>query len=292
MIEPFTLSVPELAERWSVTPRQIIEQALALRLPILFLFDGLVFDNNDRWLRGIGAWAERREVESLRTMIENRETHIRRNAAGLTGEFDRMNREEVIEERRAINDGRRRLLELETLLEKREEERAKHECSEYMRALPKTLLEIMQHGETAFPSVALHPQSTVVVADHKGTKVWDGQMVALEPGRAGQWKPRLKMDDLLIPIVAIKAIESAGTQNKEEPAKHVSKSQLQEQAMLDALRKLGYTPGALPPQTPGSSWVKAQARRGLSSRKDLFTTKTFDSTWERLRKSGEIAEQA
>ena len=292
MIEPSYLSVPELADRWNQTTRQILEHALALRLPVLFPFDGLAFDQADRWLMGHGAHDEQRELEQKREWIASSERHIKRNAAGLTGEFDRMERDDVITLRRQITEAEKRIAVLADLLETRDRDRRKHEFRGYMRALPDTLWTIQQNGEIIFPWKAMHPLSTVRLIELDGKTVWEGRLMTLEAGIYGRQQPKLTTADLLVPMVAIKAIESASTQNKEEPAKHVPKGQLQEQAMLDALRKLGYTPDALPPKTPGSNWVKAQARRELSSRKDLFTTKTFDSTWERLRKSGEIAEQA
>ncbi|MNR65461.1 hypothetical protein D3C85_1885020 [compost metagenome] len=61
--------------------------------------------------------------------------------------------------------------------------------------------------------------------------------------------------------------------------------------MIAALRQLGYAPEALPKRVAGSEWVKAKAWRALSERKDLFTEGTFAKAWERLRSSGEIAEQ-
>lgn len=292
MIEPSYLSVPELADRWSQPARQILEHGLALRLPILFPFDGLAFDQADRWLMGHGAAAEQRELEQKREWVASCETLLKRNAAGLTGEFDYLDRDGVIDLRHQIIEANKRIELLSGLLEKRDRDRLKHEFSGYMRALPETIWKAMNNGEAAFPSLALHPLSPVNLINVDGKVCWDGHLMTLEPGLSGRWHSKLGAADLLVPMAAIKAIESASTQNMEEPAKHVPKGQLQEQAMLDALRKLGYTPDALPPKTPGSNWVKAQARRELSSRKDLFTTKTFDSTWERLRKSGEIAEQA
>ena len=74
--------------------------------------------------------------------------------------------------------------------------------------------------------------------------------------------------------------------------KYVPKTTRQEQAVITALRQLNYTPEALPARRPGKTWVKAEVWRVLSERTDLFTRGTFESTWERLRASDEIAEQA
>jgi hypothetical protein len=291
MIEPITLSVPELAERWSVTPRQILEHALALRLPVLFPFDGLAFDQADRWLMGHGAADEQRELDHKREWVASCEAQIKRNAAGLTDEFDRLGRDDVISLRRQITEAEKRIEVLTDLLEARERERRKREYRGHMRALPDTLWTIQQNGEVTFPRLAMHPLSAVQLTEFEGRIHWDGRIMALEPGIAGQWKPRLCINDLLVPMQAIREWEAANNDALESQAKHTPKWQLQDRAMLDTLRKLGYTPEALPPKTPGSDWVKAQARRELALRKDLFTTKTFDSTWERLRKSGDIAEQ-
>lgn len=291
MIEPLYLSVPELAERWGQTARQILEHSLVLRLPIIFPFDGLAFDQEDRWLMGHGAHDEQRELEQKREWIASSEAHLKRNAAGLTGEFDRLERDDVIGLRRQITVAMRRVEVLEELLEKRDRDRRKHVFRGYMRALPDTIWSVMRNGSSAFPRLALHPDSPVHLVEIEVGTCWDGRIMTLEPGLSGSWRNELHMADLLVPMLSIKALEASSAQGQEAPARQVPKSKLQDQAILDALCRLGYAPRALPPKRPGAEWVKAEARRELAGRTDLFTTKTFDATWERLRKSGDIAEQ-
>ncbi|OUS81032.1 hypothetical protein [Pseudomonas putida] len=47
MIEPLFLSVDELAERWGVTRRQILEHGMMMRFPTWYMFDGTIVQHPD-----------------------------------------------------------------------------------------------------------------------------------------------------------------------------------------------------------------------------------------------------
>ncbi|MNF80534.1 hypothetical protein D3C84_627800 [compost metagenome] len=289
MIEPEFLSVPELAERWKQTPRQIIDHAVSLRLALYFLFDGLAFDFDNYWYSSTGAPRERREFAHLTEWIESSEASLKRNAMGLTGKFDSMGEEDVMQLRTMINHKRKRLEELRRILDEREAKIKQFHYRGHLRVGPETLTNIARNGETPHPSQAYHPDFPVSLRKSDQCMVLDGQIMRLES--YGDWKPKLVADDLLASMREIKTLETSSTSSSEATTKHVPKQLLQEQAVIAALRQLGYAPEALPKRVAGSEWVKAKAWRALSERKDLFTEGTFAKAWERLRSSGEIAEQ-
>lgn len=288
MIETDFLSVPELAERWKQSQRQILEHALALRLPTVFLFDGLAIDRHDRWHLGHGAHNEERELDHLRTWVAKCEKQIQLNARGQADEFERLSRGDVRELRLRIIEKQERIEELTELLSQRERERFKRECRSYMGALPLTLMELTRSQETIFPSLALHPSHPARLTMFDGKPCWDGRLMSLEPGTA-PWKPRIGIADLLIPMSVIKAIEASQSES-EAPAKHVTKAQRQEGAILATLREMGFDSVALPPSAPGRATPKAKVREQLLRRPDLFTKGSFAKAWQRLRDSKEIKE--
>jgi hypothetical protein len=70
-----------------------------------------------------------------------------------------------------------------------------------------------------------------------------------------------------------------------KPIKSIAMARQQENAILDAIKKLGYDPQNLPKIIPGKRGVKAEVRTALLLH-PLFKDKTtvFDKTWERLSK--------
>jgi hypothetical protein len=82
------------------------------------------------------------------------------------------------------------------------------------------------------------------------------------------------------------------TEGIKEPPKVRRKMRDQEDAILHALVKLGYSPKSLPSKDPGKPGVKAATRRALASSPLFDATKSFDKAWEQLRKDGAIAESA
>lgn len=296
MIEPIYLSVAELAERWKQTPRQIVELGLNMRFPMFFMFDGLVFDVSNEWLRDSGASLKHQELEHLAGLIKDNETHIRRNAAGLTDDFSKMDSDQVVSLCRLIDIQKQKVEEIKQALENRESQRLKHHYRGPVRAVYDTLWQIQTNKETAFPYKALRPNAPYFLWDRDGNAQWDGWMVALEPGLSSRWKDRLYIDDLLVLTAHIEALEEIReSQSKEDPEsqeKPVQRQSLQEQIIIETIECLGYTPTALPPFRQGSkSWVKSEVWQLLKKRPDMFTGSSFKHAWDRLRANRKISEK-
>lgn len=72
------------------------------------------------------------------------------------------------------------------------------------------------------------------------------------------------------------------------PKKIKGRQQLQEEAIIDSLITKGFDPKNLPPRPNGGSGAKAVAREHCLQNRSLFTVKTFNSAWDRLREQKEI----
>ncbi|MBV6823867.1 hypothetical protein [Pseudomonas sp. PD9R] len=302
MIEPTFLSVPELAERWGASSRQILEHGISRALPILFAFEGLAFDQADRWLMSHGAHDEAMELEAKTKSVASSEAHLRRNAAGNVDEFSRMDQDEVVALRQSINADHNRIRELSDRLEQRDRARLDYRFMGYMRAPPRVLWELMQNDDTPFPHLAFHPISDVQLVNIDGRTVWEGRMMTLEPDITGAWKGRLRVSDLLIPWTSAKALEAAQksfqgeadsppSTSDHDATKPVPRMKAQAAAILAEISRLGHDPKALPLGSPGKPGVRAQVSNVMKEqRPDLFTTSSFKRAWEDLRSSGEIAD--
>lgn len=278
MIEPQFLSIPELASRWNATERQILEHGSLFRIPVCFLFDGLAFNQAERWLMGHGAHDEELELETKKTRKADWEDHLKRNALGLTDEFTRLNDQQVLDLRKSITEYEQRIAMLNDLLDDRLLKRRGKTVFGYLRLPPRIIIDIQEQSTIPFPHLALNQA---------------GELLTLEPGITGKWKSTLSTSDLLIPLADIKAIEvQQNTDGNPEDRRQVSKAGLQELAIIKEIRDLGYDPRALPPMSSGRPWVKKDIWSRLEKRTDLFISrKTFDVAWDRLRGSGEIEEQ-
>lgn len=69
----------------------------------------------------------------------------------------------------------------------------------------------------------------------------------------------------------------------------ISKQQAQEVRILELLRAQSYEPLALAPRASGKPGPKAEIRTLALTERKLFTEKSFEKAWERLRGAGEIA---
>ena len=69
----------------------------------------------------------------------------------------------------------------------------------------------------------------------------------------------------------------------------VPKQRAQERRIIELLRAQGYEPQALAHRAPGKPGAKAEIRTLALNEPALFTTKTFDTAWQRLRDGGELA---
>jgi len=293
MIEPDFLSVAELASNWKATPRQILEHGAHLRLPILFSFSGLAFEQADRWLMSHGAADEQQELQQKIELIKKWDSEIKRNAAGLTDRFSHMDRQQVVELRSKITEYVERTERLKDLLQLRERDRRSCEYFGYMRLPPRAIQEVIDQGEIPYPHLAFHPGSRLQLAEADGRPYVDGAIMTLEPGTGGKWKDRLTIDDLLIPMAAIKQLESKVSPPATSAlSKRIPKAVEQENAALEALRSLGYEPSATPKKKQGTSGVRNEVWLTVKDRTDLFGSQgVFNKTWERLRSNGEIIDQ-
>lgn len=277
MIEPKFLSVPELASRWNGTERQILEHGSHLTIPIFFLFEGLAFNQTERWLTGHGAADEESELENKKILIAEWEQLLRRNAAGQTDMYSRMDRGQVTDLRSLMTEYEERIEVITRLLSDRSAQRKTKSVYGYLRLLPRSIAEIQSLGSIPFPHMAINKM---------------GELMTLEPGISGYWKQTLGAADLLIPLADVKAKEVKNQQSADAATKRVPKAVEQEQAVLEAVRALGYEPRALPRNEQGKAGAKREAWQALKTRSDLFISQgVFTKTWERLRGSGQIADE-
>lgn len=62
-------------------------------------------------------------------------------------------------------------------------------------------------------------------------------------------------------------------------------------AILETLREMGVEPTRLPYREPGKKGFRSDVRKKLlASRRDLFTEKSYEKSWQRLRDSGCVCE--
>lgn len=62
----------------------------------------------------------------------------------------------------------------------------------------------------------------------------------------------------------------------------------QEEVVLQTIRQLGHDPQSLPKPPTGTAGIKRTVRDAVAADPKFNGTTTFDKTWERLRKSGDI----
>lgn len=93
-----------------------------------------------------------------------------------------------------------------------------------------------------------------------------------------------------LPRLRFRFPQPANPTQKQPSQLKPSKLRSQEEAIINAIKKLGHSPDALPPHVTGKAGIKAAVRASMKD-DPLFKGKTvFDATWERLRKFGEIQE--
>lgn len=208
MFESPTLSVSELAERWKKTPRQILDYAQALGVPLYFMFDGLAFDLSDRWHRENGDVDQRGELDLLRKGIARNESWIRRSVRGENGEWEQqLTTEEIQALRIEIEADKKNCEQIRELLEQRETSRKKMHHRGLMRAAPKTLFHIAQYGEARYTPKAFYPGTPVRVVNvpEQAMLIVDGRLMSLEPFEA---LPPLTINSLCAVTAEVKAIEA------------------------------------------------------------------------------------
>lgn len=67
------------------------------------------------------------------------------------------------------------------------------------------------------------------------------------------------------------------------------KQRTQERRILELITGLGYAPSNLPARTLGKGGAKAEIKKMAMLEPKLFSKKTFDTAWQRLRDDGDIA---
>ncbi|MBH1978489.1 MAG: hypothetical protein I8H67_08980 [Comamonadaceae bacterium] len=227
MFDSPTLSVSELAERWKKTPRQILDYAQALGVPLYFMFDGLAFDVSDEWLRFNGDFFESRELETLREGIASNESWILRSVRGQNGKFEQpLDSEGIRELRTRIDADKEECKRICERLAKREIDRKKMTYRGLMRPAPLTLLEIQRDGTAPSPHKAFHPQMPVKVMMLPGrgfdgsAPILDGRLLALEWFTARA----LTIDSLCAVTAEVKAIEAYLKAHQAAPVESDSKT--------------------------------------------------------------------
>lgn len=265
MFEPITLTVAELAARWDRSPRQVLEYAQHVGIPLYFKFAGLAFDEADVWHRFLGDQWLQEELRHLNKAIKAAEEQIIRARDGQLSRWEQLPVGGIPQLRAEINAMQDKKKEIEARLEQREEERARCTCA-FLRAGPGTLKLIADDGDVVFPRWAFHPETSITarqIQDERGNYhlTWSGRMMCLEPlgDNDPNWRERLSSDGLYASIVDILAAEAANktadattaltrgaTQNNEEdaaPSKPGTSHEWNEQA-IRRLREEFLAPGA------------------------------------------------
>ncbi|CAN7712100.1 hypothetical protein LJR289_005850 [Pseudoduganella sp. LjRoot289] len=200
-----TLTLAELALRWSMTAPQILASAGPQPLPVYFYFDGLVFDFGDKWLRAGGDTSAAQDLDAHRTRLEALEIDLKRQALHKLGQL-KLTQWEVVFSDEELARGhaeaallRKEVERLDALLKERSDARQRHVRNGLLRAAPRMLQEIARHGQAAFPHFAFLPATP----DQPSGR----QLVALEDGFPH--KPMLAVTDLVVALQDVTAAEAA-----------------------------------------------------------------------------------
>lgn len=211
-IEPLTLTLAELAARWNMTTKQVLAYAPANGLPMYFYFDGLVFNFGDKWHRANGDASIAQDLDSHQSRaaaIEidlQRQTLHKRGLLKLTQWEEALSDDELSNQQAESDRLTEEIVRLTALLKQRDEARQHHVRNGLLRAAPRTLSEIAEHGKTRFPQFAFMPH-TPPGADIV-EKITAGAVIAMEDGFP--LKELLTEDDLVISMLDIKIAEEAG----------------------------------------------------------------------------------
>jgi hypothetical protein len=203
IIEPITLTLAEVASRWNQTPQQV----LARGLPMYFYFDGLVFDFGDKWHRANGELSQSQQLEAHQERVSTVDIDLQRQALHQRGLLKLTQWENALDER-AMRDlqaeSDRLHLDIDTLtaqLKERKEQRQRHVRNGLLRAAPRTLRDIAQHGQCKFPPFAFMPNVNTA-----GEKIVAGAVVALEDGFPV--KELLTKEDLVVAMLDVQTAEA------------------------------------------------------------------------------------
>ncbi|MYM37202.1 hypothetical protein GTP44_26290 [Duganella sp. FT50W] len=208
-IDPLTLTLAELAARWKRSPQDVLASPLAP--PMYFYFDGLVFDFNDKWHRANGDASVVRTLEQHKTRLGTLEIDLQRQAMHKRGLLKLTQWEEALSDAELQSQQAEadRLTEdiahLTAQLKQRAEQRQRRVRNGLLRAAPRTLNEIAQHGQTRFPPFAYMPPTPA----GETSAIAEGAVVALEDGFP--LKEALTTADLVVAMQDVRAAEASAT---------------------------------------------------------------------------------
>jgi hypothetical protein len=182
MTEPISLTLPELAARWHLSQRQVLERALQHAMPLYFYFDGLVFDFGDKWQRAGGDAEAVRQLAAHRERLETVQLDLQRQARFRAGWLKLSPWEHPFDDAETARheaDAQRLQHDIDELgkrLAERDAARQRSIRNGLLRAAPKTIKALAEHGQVAFPAYAYLLLSAADAANGKAT------VVALEDG--------------------------------------------------------------------------------------------------------------
>lgn len=185
---PLTLTLAELAERWQLSPQQVLQaQPVQQALPAYFYFDGLVFDFGDKWHRAHGDDAARQDLDSAQSRLSTLEIDLQRQSLHKLGLLKLTQWEEALSDdalrQQQAEAARLRedVAQLTARLQQRSEQRQRQVRNGLLRMAPRTLREIALRGKTPFPQFAYLPQPAEGAPDDT-PGIAAGALVALEDG--------------------------------------------------------------------------------------------------------------
>jgi hypothetical protein len=211
-IEPLTLTLAELAERWNMLPQEVLVSPHAL--PMYFYFDGLVFDFNDKWHRANGDVSIVQALEGHKTRQSTLEIDLQRQTMHKRGllkltQWEEALSDEAMQSQQAESDRlTTEIARLAELLQKRADERQRRVRNGLLRTAPRTLNEIADRGQTRFPQFAYMPHTPNRAAGETPT-IPEGAVVALEDGFP--LKEFLTGADLVVAMMDVRAVEDTAT---------------------------------------------------------------------------------
>jgi len=209
-IEPLTLTLSELAERWQLLPQEVLASPHAL--PMYFYFDGLVFDFNDKWHRANGDVTIVQTLEAHKTRQSTleidlqRQTMHKRGLLKLTQWEEALSDEEMQSQQAESDRLTEEIARLGELLKKRGEERQRRVLNGLLRAAPRSVNEIAERGQTRFPQFAYMPHTPNPAASDT-LSIAEGAVVALEDGFP--LKEFLTGADLVVAMQDVRAAEDS-----------------------------------------------------------------------------------
>ncbi|MYN09597.1 hypothetical protein [Pseudoduganella aquatica] len=200
-----TLTLAELAARWNMSTRELLELSLPEPLPVYFYFDGLVFDFGDKWLRANGDVKDAQDLEAHQQHLSaldidlQRQTLHKQGLLKLSQWEEAMSDVELQRQHAEAERLRKETTRLSTLLKERSEERQRHVRNGLLRAAPRTLHELARNGSARFPQFAFLPA--------RPDQPSDRLLVALEDGFPVQ--QLLTEADLVVAMQDVTAAEAA-----------------------------------------------------------------------------------